>query len=244
MKRSVYPYIWFFICLWLGLYLTVATAQEPSPDHSIHHQPKNANSAAPPATETTAAKPSGSPGMTEMDQMMERARNPPKELYPALMDLPDLSNERRAEIEQLAHERMVSSQKEMTAAFDRLSRASAREDYGEMQEAAARLREALAQYESGLAAHRALVEGKAPRNIALVWFKREMNLIPAATEPETRLFGLPSRWFHYFVIATLLLFVGSMVVMYLHKMRRAEKLIAQLTRSPGKTSGPSEKGGD
>lgn len=174
-----------------------------------------------------------------MEQMMERARNPSKDLYPTLMDLPNLSTERRAEIEGLAIALMENSKQAMSAALDRLSRATAREDYAEMQGAAAQLREALAQYESGLAAHRALAEGKAPRNIALLWFKREMNLMPSAVEPDTSLFGLPSKWFHYFVIGILLFFVAWVIAMYFHKMRRAERLIQQLASKTDTLKKPS-----
>ena len=214
----------------LGLLWTAANAQPTPQDHTIHHPGKNA-SPTPQQTPDNAksmSQPSASPGMGEMEQMMERTATPPKELYPALMDLPDLSPEKRAEVERLAHDRMKSGQALMSAARDRLSQASEREDYPAMQEASAQLREALAQYESGLAAHRALAEGKAPRNIALLWFKREMNLTPSEMEPKTSLFGLPSRWFHYFVIGILSFFVGAMVLMYFHKMRRAEKLLGQL----------------
>ena len=223
--------------LCLGLWWTVTSGQASTPDHTVHHPGKNANAqtATPSQTPNKAesmSQPSASPGMpqmeNEMEQMMNRAASPPKELYPTLMDLPELSQEKRAEVERLAHERMENGKALMSAAFDSLTRTSARQDYPAMQQASAQLREALAQYESGLAAHRALAEGKAPRNVALLWFKREMNLTASVIEPETRLFGLPSRWFHYFVIAILSFLVGSMILMYFHKMRRAEKLLMQL----------------
>lgn len=216
----------------LGLSWTAANAQAPPQDHNVHHPDKKATASPTPQKTPGNAKSmsqsSPGSGMADMEQMMERAGAPPKELYPTLMDLPELSPQRRAEVERLAHQRMENGKALMSAAFDSLTRASAREDYPAMQEASAQLREALAQYESGLAAHRALAEGKAPRNIALLWFKREMNLTPSVMEPETSLFGLPSRWFHYFVIAILLFFVGAMILMYFHKMRRAEKLLTQL----------------
>lgn len=230
----IIPYRWCALLMCLGLSWTVANAQE-SP-HTVHHPDKKATASPTPQETPGNAKsqPSASPGMGEMEQMMERAVSPPKELYPTLTELPELSPERRAEVERLARQRMENGKAMMSAAFDRLTRASTREDYEAMQEASAQLRAALAQYESGLTAHRALAEGKAPRNIALLWFKREMNLTPSVIEPETSLFGLPSRWFHYFVIAILLFFVGAMILMYFHKMRRAEKLLTQLAGSEDK----------
>ena len=62
-----------------------------------------------------------------------------------------------------------------------------------MQDATARMRAALGQFDSGLAAHRALAEGQAPRNIALRWFKREMSLVEPLNSPQPHgVFGLSS----------------------------------------------------
>jgi ferredoxin-NADP reductase len=220
-----------------------AAAQTSPRDHAAHHpgQKPIAADAKPSASPMSggSAAPGGMGGqmggqmgrMMEggMDKMMEQmGAPPPKELYPSLMDLPSLPPERRAEIERLAHERMTVGREQMTAAGKLLSDAVTREDYAAMQQASSQMREALAQFESGLAAHRALAEGKAPRNVALQWFKRDMNLLPAASmEPAQSVFGLP--WFHYFVIIILTAFAASMVLMYFHKMRRAEALLSRLT---------------
>lgn len=155
---------------------------------------------------------------------------PPKELYPSLMSLPNLSPERRAEVERQAHERMQSGAALMGQGLDRLSNAAPGDDYAAMQEATAQVREGLAQFESGLAAHRALAEGKAPRDVALEWFKREMSLSPpAAPEAGGGPFGL--SWFHLAVMALLAGFAVAMLWMYFHKMRRATELLKRLTGS-------------
>ncbi len=170
-------------------------------------------------------------GMEKMEGGMEKMMEamgapPPKELYPSLMDLPNLPPEKRAEIEQLAHDRMTASREQMSAAATRLSDAAMRDDYAAMQQATAQMREALAQFESGLAVHRALAEGKAPRNVALQWFKQDMNLLPAAgTAPRTLLGVTP---FHLFTMALLIAFALAMVAMYFFKMRRAAALFGRL----------------
>ena len=167
-------------------------------------------------------------GMMEgMGKMMEgMGASPPKELYPSLMDLPNLPPEKRAEIERLAADRMTASREQMSAAATRLSDAAMREDYAAMQQATAQMREATAQFESGLAVHRALAEGKAPRNVALQWFKQDMNLLPAAsTEPRALLGVTP---FHLFTMALLIAFALAMVAMYFFKMRRAAALFGRL----------------
>ena len=170
-------------------------------------------------------------GMMEGGMEGHGATQQPKELYPSLMDLPELSPEKRTEVERAARERMEAGRARLASAAEQLSAAAARGDYKAMEEAAAEAREAAAVFESGLAASRALAEGRPPRGVALEWFRREMNLLPppAGAEAETGFFGLPSRWFHYFVILVLSAFLGALLWMYFHKMRRAAALLGSLT---------------
>ena len=152
---------------------------------------------------------------------------PPKALYPSLMDLPDLTPERRQEFERLARERISAGNALMSAGFERLTAASRSGDAAAMHEANARVREGLGQVESGLALQRALTEGRAPRDIALDWFRREMNLMPLTSGPPPHGF-LGLSWFHYFTMFLLSAFAITMIGMYFHKMRRAEALVARL----------------
>jgi hypothetical protein len=158
----------------------------------------------------------------------------PKESYPSLMSLPELTPEKRAEVERQADERMQAGTALMSQGLDRLSEATAKDDYAAMQEATAQMREGLALFESGVAARRALAEGKAPRDIALQWFKGEMNLSAPAAGPDAPggLFGL--SWFHVFVMVILVAFAAVLLGMYFHKMRRASELLKRLTSgAPG-----------
>ncbi len=158
---------------------------------------------------------------------MGMGTSPPKELYPSLMSLPDLTPERRVDIERQAHERLTKGAELMSEGLSTLSSSAAHDDYVLMQQATEQMREGLAQFESGLAAHRALAEARAPRDVALQWFKGEMNLLPAGPgQPPHGLFGL--SWFHYFVMMLLLAFTASTVWMYYHRMRRADALLASL----------------
>ncbi len=139
-----------------------------------------------------------------MGDMMKQMGVPPrKELYPALMAMPPLTPEKRGEVEQLAHDRMKSGAALMSSGLDKMGGASSDDDYFKMQDASAQVRQGILQFESGLAAHRALSEGKSPQTVALDWFKRDMNLLPIADiETPHGLFGL--SWFHYFTMAPLL----------------------------------------
>ncbi len=169
----------------------------------------------------------GGKGGGMMDGMMKKMGAPkPKEMYPRLMDLPDLPLEERVQIEQEARQRMLEGTALLSEGLDELSMAASVEDFSAMQLATAKMREGLARFESGLAANRALVEGKSPRNVALTWFKREMNLIPPASASPFRFFGM--TLFHTFVMALLVLFAVVMIGMYFLKMKRAAALLEKL----------------
>ncbi|MAX24080.1 MAG: oxidoreductase, partial [Phycisphaeraceae bacterium] len=231
----------------------VVWAQVSPEEHASHH-PDQTQPADPPAPGPGQAGPSsGAGGMMGdgaggggmmggggMGKMMEQMGAPkPKQLYPSLMALPDMPMERRQEVQQQAHGRMKAGAALMSDGLEALSRAAPSDDYAAMQAASEILREGLSQFDSGLAAHRALAEGKAPRNVALQWFKREMNLLPpGGDERPNGLFGL--SWFHFTIMLILIAFAAAMIAMYFFKMRRASTLLAKVTQTapaPGSTSG-------
>ena len=214
-------------------------AQTPEEHQQHHPAAPSATPPAPiqPAVPSSPLAPSRQGG--EVGGMMEHGMGgmmgapPSKALYPSLMDLPALTPERRQEFERLARERMIAGSALMSAAFERLTAATQSGDAAAMQEASAQVREGLARFESGLAVRRAITEGRAPRDVALDWFRREMNLVPLTNSPPPHgLFGL--SWFHYITMLILSAFAVTMVGMYFHKMRRAEALVARLA---GGTSG-------
>lgn len=192
-----------------------------------------------------AGQPTNTPGMGGMGGVMEKMGTPtPGELYPSLMGLPDLPPEKRAEVQQQARARMLSGTALMAQGLDQLSQAASTENHAAMQEAVLQLKEGLARFDSGLAARRALAEGKAPRNVALQWFKREMNLLPSGPPPTRATFGGPT--FHLAAIAILGAFSVVMIWMYFFKMRRASALLKSLadtggTASPALSAPPSNE---
>ncbi|WP_424312952.1 hypothetical protein [Haloferula sp.] len=172
-------------------------------------------------------------GKGGMGGMMEKMGAPkPKDLYPTLMSLPELTPEKRIEVEAQADERVASGTALMGKGLDALSQGNATENHAAMQEAVATIREGLAQLDSGLAARRALAEGKAPNNVALQWFKREMNLLPpGTTSMESGLFGITP--FHLFTMVLLVAFALAMLAMYFFKMRRAAALFGRIEAGKG-----------
>ena len=215
-----------FVCLAVP---PVVRAQTPE-EHEQHHPVPSADSTAAtrhPATSGVPAAP-GSQGDSMGGMPGPRCcSGASPALYPALMAVPELTPERRRQLERQSGDRMVSGSAMMSAAFERMTAAARGGDAAAMQEASGQVREGFAQFESGLALRRALAEGRAPRDVALEWFRREMNLVPLANSPPPHgLFGL--AWFHYAVMFILTVFALAMVGMYLRKMRRAEALVARL----------------
>jgi ferredoxin-NADP reductase len=148
-------------------------------------------------------------------------------LYPSLMTLPALTPERRAEIDALASQQINEGMARLDKGSESLARATQAGDHAAMQQSVGMMREGLAELEAGIAARRVLAEGKAPRNLALDWFKREMNLASPISRDEPRAL-LSVTPFHLFTMGLLIAFALAMVAMYFFKMRRAAALFGRL----------------
>jgi glycine betaine catabolism B len=212
--------------------MITASAQISAEEHASHHPDQAAGATPAAATMPAGEKPAGGGMMEGMGKMMEgMGKPPPKELYPSLMALPELSPEQRKQVEEQAGERMHAGSVLMGQALDSLNAATQSGDYAAMQDASAHLREGIAQLESGIAARRALAEGRAPREVALAWFKREMNLsLGAAPAPHGPLGVTP---FHLFTMVLLIAFALAMLALYFFKMRRAAALFGRIKADKG-----------
>ena len=107
------PPMRFILCLSLGLFFAPILCAQPADEHASHHPGAagaGAMPAAPGAAPAVGAAPAagGMGGMMEgMGEMMKGMHGvPPKELYPTLMALPELSPEQRKLVEAQAAERM------------------------------------------------------------------------------------------------------------------------------------------
>jgi len=232
------------LCLLVGLLGSVGLRAQTPEEHASHH-PGAAGAAAMPngvgggpgsggmGPPAGVGPPGGMGGMGGMMEGMMKQMGvpPPKELYPTLMALPELSSEQRTQVEEQASERMHRGTVLMGQALDALNEGAASGDYAAMHGATTQMREGIAQLESGVAARRALAEGRAPRNVALAWFKQEMNLslaaVPVAREP----FGVTP--FHLFTMVLLIVFAVAMFVLYFLKMRRAAALFGRIEADKG-----------
>ena len=236
--------------VWLGAFVVsiglamVLPGYGQSPDEHAKHHPKGGDSVMP-----VAGKGAGMAGMGSgagkdaakgrdgmmgggmegmMDGMMKKmGAPPPKDLYPTLMSSPELTPEQSEQVRGQADERMRSGVALLSEALEKLATATENEDYAVMQEATAQVREAVARFESGLAARRALAEGKPPRQVALQWFKSEMNLQPPS-DMEARGGSSGRSVLHYFTMVLLVAFALAMVAMFYFKMRRAAALFGRI----------------
>jgi ferredoxin-NADP reductase len=180
-----------------------------------------------------------SPGgmMEAMGSMM--GGPPKKQLYPQLMELPAMTPEARARIEADARDRITAGNAALVQAYDDYHRAMLNNDTAAMSAAVTRQRAALAELESGTAGLRALAEGQAPRQIALTWFRDQMNLAPAGMSPEgpVGLFGL--TWFHFVSMTAVALFALTLAVMAAGRRRRSIALVNRLTSASAAAPRPS-----
>jgi hypothetical protein len=229
----------------VGLTFVLPGFGQSPEDHAKHH-PKGGDPAVPAAGKDApvagmgggAGKDAAVPGMGGgmegmMDGMMKKmGAPPPKDLYPSLMSLPELTTEQREQVRGQADERMRSGVALLSVGLEKLAAATEIEDYAAMQEATAQVREAVARFESGLAARRALADGKPPRQVALQWFKEEMNLQPPHGV-EARSGGSGVSLFHLFTMILLVAFALTMVAMYFAKMRRAAALFGRIEADKG-----------
>lgn len=236
--------------VFVAVLVVPALGQTPQ-EQEQHHPAASPSTTAPPSSRSTPAPPSTAPGVPPGGMVAPMGAPPAPPLYPSLMTVPELTPEQHAEFERVSRGRMLAGSALMSAALERLTAAAQSGDYAAMQEATAQMREGQAQFESGLATRRALADGRAPRDIALDWFRREMNLTPLAVgDAPHGFFGL--SWFHSFTMFILTAFAVTMVAMYFHRMRRAEALVARLAGGPdaatlggvpSRTPGPPEAAG-
>ncbi|MEJ5962976.1 FAD-binding oxidoreductase [Pedobacter immunditicola] len=214
-----------------------AIAQTPD-EHASHHPQQT-----PIISDTTTAmkpgamtkdttiggmggKKSGGMGdmMKEMGNMMGKPTN--NEMYPTLMQVTDLTPEKRNEINLLANKLINEGNAILANGLKQLSDANRRRNMEDMQNANEQIRRGQIMLESGLDGRQALAE-KDPRLTALQWFNREMNLTAIENEKKHSFMGL--SWFHYMTMFLLTAFAIVMIWMYFHKMKRANALIEKLT---------------
>jgi ferredoxin-NADP reductase len=174
-----------------------------------------------------------------MGEMQHMGAPPRRELYPSLMELRDFTPDTRAELERLARDRMTSGTSLMASGLDKLNAAAPQNNLAVMEQAAAQMRQGVLQFESGIASLHAIASGQAPREIALDWFKQNMDLLPSAeVETPHGIFGLSA--FHYSMMFVLVAVSATLLWLNFRKMQRAQVLVARLAGPPEPVALPKE----
>lgn len=197
-------------------------------EHASHHPGADPDGPAPTGDVSGNTSVRGQDGTESPMGEMQRMGTPPRrELYPSLMELRELTPDNRTELERLARARMTSGTSLLSSGLDKLNSAAAQNNLGVMEEAAAQMRQGVLQFESGIASLQAISAGQAPRDVALDWFKRNMDLLPSADiEKPHGIFGLSG--FHYSLMFVLVAVAASLLWMNFRKMQRAQALVAKL----------------
>ena len=224
MNRLISHLIVFLTLFWFP---SPTIAQMSPEEHASHHPAEEASEEG--DTEASDDPEPSAPAGGGMGSMMGKLEPPPKDLYPSLMSMPDLSVQDLKQIELRATERVQSGLVLMTQAIDQMSQASSKNDFASMQASAVLFREGFAKFESGLATRQFLSEGQPPQEIALNWFRREMNIHPQSPDHGDGPMGL--SWFHFSTMIVLIVFGTAMIGMYFFKMRRASLLIMMLAQT-------------
>lgn len=156
------------------------------------------------------------------------------------MQLPNSSLKDQVQIEQLARQRIEVGSDSITDGILLLSRAKEKNDRKGMHKALMKVQFGIDQCESGLAAQEALDQGVAPRNVAIQWFKKELNLPTETSHGD--ILGL--SWFHFFAMVALVVFAVVMIAMYFLKMRRAAAILNRVAGDEKGSGNSTTKQGD
>jgi len=207
------------------LQVTAGTAlgQQPTDGGHASHHPQGSSGIPPiPPIATTAM-------MGEMGM----GGTPQKQLYPTLMTLPSLSADARQSILTDARARMSSGLPLIVGGGEDIMRMFSAGDAVGMRDAAARVREGLSLFESGLSTQLAIATGSSPQTIALSWFNNQMNLQRSDERTTTsmqNLFGLSPG--HITVMATLVLMAVSLLALQLIRLQRVQSILSRTAPAP------------
>ncbi len=167
-------------------------------------------------------------GMGEM--MKDMGKSPNKDLYPSMMQFPELPTEKRNEIIKLANQRVNDANALLLSGMEDLKVALLNHDFAATQEANAQIRQGQKVLESGLATQLTIAENRSPQTTALRWFKQNLYIDQLVeTDNSKSIFGL--SWFHYISMLSLVAFAIAMIWMYFQKMKRANALVEKLSGS-------------
>ena len=169
---------------------------------------------------TIGLMPSALAQTTSQEQSMSEMMRGPKstELFPTLIRISEPDPVERARLERRAEQWMSEGISLVSEGAAALSESTQRDDVRAMEQAGATIRQGLSRLESGLAARRALESGEPPAQVALEWFKSQLNLLPAPMDSrDRRILGMTP--FELFLCALMIAAIGVSLTVYVLRMR-------------------------
>jgi len=165
-----------------------------------------------------------SPGMS-MSQMMKGPTS--TEFYPTLISISEPDPVERERLERRAERWRSEGILLLSEGAAALSESTQRDDVRGIERAGATISQGLSRLKNGLAARRALESGEPPSQVALEWFKTQLNLLPAQMDSrETRILGMTP--FELFLCTLMIAAIGAGLAVYVLRMRRASHLIERI----------------
>ena len=165
-----------------------------------------------------------SSGMS-MSQMMRGPES--TEFYPTLIRMPEPDPVERERLKRRAEQWVSEGISLLSDGAAALSESTQRDDMPSTEQAGALIAQGLARLKSGLAARRALENGEPPPQVALEWFKTQLNLLPAQMDPmDRRVLGMAP--FQLFLCALMIVAISVSLTVFVLRMRRASHLIDRI----------------
>ena len=184
----------------------------------------NVNSQAPESVEAISVM-GGPPAGMSMHDMMRGPK--PSALYPTMINSSQATPAERQRMTQQSKRWTAEGMTALEKGAAELSKATQRADVRAMREAGAKIEEGLSKLESGLSTRQALEQGQPPAEIAMQWFKSQLQLetIKPAAQPLRILGMLPMQ---FFVCLLMLAAIGLSLLIYVQRMRLAYQLLHRI----------------
>jgi ferredoxin-NADP reductase len=177
------------------------------------------------------AKKSAMGGPTGGINMSEMMRGPKESaLYPTMINSSNPSEQERQHMEQQAKNWIVEGNVQLKEGAAALTIANQNSDISAMLEASELVMEGRNVLQSGESTYKALGQGMPPDEIALSWFKSQLNMNSRPVKsPALRILGMTP--FQVFVCLLMLVSIVFALFVYMLRMRRAYQLIERLEAS-------------
>ncbi len=167
----------------------------------------------------------GPPSGMSMSKMMRGPKT--TALYPTMINSSEPTPEERERMEQEAKLWVLEGTAILTEGASALTEATRQTDVIAMRLAGTQIGEGLSRLVSGISTSQALEQGKPPAEIALKWFRSQLNLEAKPVEfRQIRFLGMAP--FQLFICLLMIAAIGISLVIYMRRMRRAYHLLERI----------------